>query len=240
MIRKGDRVLVTVDGERVPATVEEAVTPIGNVFVKLDAPIIDRDLTLIPIWHVYRVPSDLSPLLVDEAVGGDDGTARRRRWALWYKQFELRRASDRSLYLTRWWLVDTPIGGIALHRMDGPDARLTLHDHPFNAWIVVLRGGYIERRLRPTVMRVEEQHEVRWFNRLRPGVDRHAIRGLLRVPTWTLLLIGRKQTTWGFWEPLNEPDGWEHAAGGRATEWKWTEAESYDSGSYVPLPDGTR
>ena len=229
----GDRVTVVVLGERVPATVKEPVSALGNVFVRLDTPIIDDDSGA-RIWNVYRDPSSVTPLLVDEAVGVDG--AHARRWAVWHRQFDLVREADGVTYLTRWWLVKTPWGGVALHRMDAPDARETVHDHPFSFVSVVLRGGYVERRLRPEVMRVEERHVVHRVNRMRAGVDAHSIRELLAVPTWTLLFVGRNRRRWGFWqetEYMNAelPDG---------AMWTWTDAQAFDSGHYVPLPDGTR
>jgi hypothetical protein len=120
------------------------------------------------------------------------------------------------------------LGGIALHRMDGPDARDTLHDHPFSFVSVVLRGGYVERRLDPRTMTVDGR-TVEHVNRVRAGIDAHAICELLRVPTWTLLFIGRPRRTWGFWqetEYLNEdlPAG---------AMWTWTKHDACDSGHYL-------
>lgn len=180
----------------------------------------------------------------DEAVASRDAdSGHSRRWAIWHHQFDLVRAADGVRYLRRWWIVKTPWGGIALHRMDGPDARETLHDHPFPFVSIVLRGGYLERRLDPKTMLVQEARDVGRVNVVRRH-DAHTIRQLLRVPTWTLLLVGRHRRTWGFWEPLmpltdwepdglggTRPSGWIAAADG---EWRWTKHDAFDSGHYVP------
>lgn len=111
-------------------------------------------------------------------------------------------------YLTRWRIVQTPWFGLYLHRLDGPDPRATLHDHPWNFTSLVLRGGYVERRLDPSTLDVDEGREVRWVNRLRTH-DAHAIVRLLRVPTWTLLFVGARRRTWGYLDgPMSDDRRW--------------------------------
>jgi hypothetical protein len=107
-------------------------------------------------------------------------------------------------YLTRLRIVQTPWFGVYLHRFDGPDPRRTLHDHPWPFLSFVLRGGYIERRLNPLTMTVDEAHRVRWVNRM-PTHGAHAIVRLLRVPTWTFMVVGRRVRTWGYLDELDEP-----------------------------------
>jgi hypothetical protein len=89
--------------------------------------------------------------------------------------------------------------------MTGPDPRATLHDHPWSFLSIIVRGGYIERRLDPMTMTVDHWHVVRWWNRVR-ALDAHSIRSLLRNPTWTLLFVGRRRRTWGYLE--SEGYGW--------------------------------
>lgn len=170
--------------------------------------------------------------MTDEALLGRESSASHRRWAFWpYRQFDLVRATDGATYLTRWWIFACPWGGIALHRMTASDARPTLHDHPFSFVSVVLRGGYDEDRLDPRTMKVAP-HVVRRVNLVRAGIDAHSIRHLLRVPTWTLLLVGRHLRTWGFWEPTE----YLNADLPPRAMWTWTAHDAFDSGHYVPLP----
>lgn len=140
---------------------------------------------------------------------------------MWHHQFDLVRAEDGLVYLRRWWLVKTPWGGIALHKMSAPDARSTLHDHPFGFVSIVLRGGYWERRLDPKTMYVWLRRVARVNVMSKYGA--HAIVDIERTPTWTLLLIGRHRRTWGFWE-RSPIDG----------VWVWTKHDAFDSGHYVP------
>lgn len=154
------------------------------------------------------------------------------RWAIAEHQFDLVQRATGLVYLRRWWIVKTPWFGVALHRMDAPDARPELHDHPFGFVSIVLGGGYVERRLDPLTMTVDETHQVRRLNRVRPH-DAHSIRRLLAVPTWTLLLVGPYRRTWGFLEPEVRPNddhwrGWVPAV--LTGSWLWTPHDRFDSG----------
>jgi hypothetical protein len=133
------------------------------------------------------------------------------------ERFEIPDYDGDGNYLCRLRIVQTPWFGIYLHRFDGPDPRPTLHDHPWNFTSIVLRGGYIERRLNPFTMTVNEHHRVRWVNRLRIG-EAHAITELLGVPTWTVMLVGRRRRTWGY---LEGPNRWEDDS------WYWTEFDKH-------------
>jgi hypothetical protein len=137
-------------------------------------------------------------------------------------------------YLTRWRLIQTPRFGIFLHRFDGPDPRTTLHDHPWNFVSVVLRGGYVERRLLEFHdCEVDESHRVRFFN-AKTTKDAHAITRLTRTPTWTLMLVGRRVREWGYLDWQGHPGKWRwthftehpHAAEfDEAMEWRRQQAE---------------
>lgn len=133
---------------------------------------------------------------------------RSPSWAF-FERFEVPNYDSDGNYLTRWRLIQTPWFAVMLHRFDGPDPRPTLHDHPWPFLSFVLRGGYVERRLDPMTMLTNEDHRVRFVNRAPLGTL-HAITRLLRRPTWTLMLTGRRRRIWGYLEPF---DG----------AWLWTE-----------------
>lgn len=162
----------------------------------------------------------------------------RHRWSGPRKQFELVRERDGETYLIRWWLFDTPLGGICVHRMTAGDARDTVHDHPFGFISVVLRGGgYTERRLNPKT-RFIRRHHVDRVNFMRRS-DAHYIESLRAPVVWTLLFCGPNRRTWGFWQPVEPmanhvrfgnttmPDGSIGAWDGR---WFWTQHDHFDSG----------
>lgn len=133
---------------------------------------------------------------------------RSARWAF-MERFEVPNLDrPEQTYLSRLRIVQTPWFALYLHRMDGPDSRPTLHDHPWNFLSVVLRGGYIERRLDPRTMTVDEHRVVHRWNRMCTH-DAHAITSLLRLPTWTLLFVGVRRRTWGYWEgPVSDDQRW--------------------------------
>lgn len=140
-------------------------------------------------------------------------SGRSPRWAF-MERFEVPDYDEPERnYLTRWRLIQTPWFAIYLHRMDGPDPRPTLHDHPWPFVSFVLRGGYDERRLDPMTMLVDPRRRVRWVN-VMPLEGAHAIINLLRTPTWTFLLVGRRVKTWGYLEPFDN-------------HWRWTEFDKH-------------
>jgi hypothetical protein len=108
--------------------------------------------------------------------------------------------------MVRYRLVQTPWFGIYLHRLNTPDRRDTLHDHPWPFISIVMRGDYREwlGAPGPDGLRVASSGRrrragsVRWMRK----TDAHTIYQLLRVPTWTLLLVGRRrpEPSWGYWE----------------------------------------
>jgi hypothetical protein len=95
-------------------------------------------------------------------------------------------------YLTRLRIIQTPLFALYLHRMDGPDSRVTLHDHPWPFLSVILRGGYDElRNYDDDLVSVERLN-------VKSATDFHTIVRLHRVPTWTLMFVGRRRRVWGY------------------------------------------
>jgi hypothetical protein len=113
-------------------------------------------------------------------------------------------------YLRRLRLVETPWFGVFLHKILLPDADRDLHDHPWDFATLILRGGYEEQvpSSGPAAgtrrWRAGSAHRVR-------ATDLHSVRRLFRVPTWTLVVVGRRQRAWGF-----------------ATDGGWMSADAYE------------
>lgn len=173
----------------------------------------------------YVAPA--SSTATPENTSQNDKSARRLasnrspRWAF-MERFEVPNLDNPTeTYLSRLRIIQTPWFALYLHRMDGPDSRPTLHDHPWSFVSLVLRGGYVERRLDTHNMQVNEAHRVRWVNRMRTH-DAHAITRLLRVPTWTFLFVGPRRRTWGYVEPAaTSRDGVTYGP------WTWTEFDKH-------------
>lgn len=151
---------------------------------------------------VKRVGDDLGAAGV-----GRSGLASQRsaRWAF-MERFVVPDYDSDYDYLVRWRVIQTPWFGIYLHRFDTPDPRPTLHDHPWPFVSFVLRGGYSEvAASRKMALRIHGGQDwpyglhrrVRWVNVKRTG-EFHWISHLRRVPTWTLMFVGRRQRTWGY------------------------------------------
>ena len=127
---------------------------------------------------------------------------------------------DGTPYMTRWgWR--SPFFGIYLHKFERGDADPYVHDHPWVFVSFVLRGGYTE------VVRNNFTHEtykrhIRFVN-LKRRDDAHYIESLDRVPTWTLVFVGRRRRTWGFNVPL--PNFYDAPV----TRQEWIEFEDFNA-----------
>lgn len=68
-----------------------------------------------------------------------------------------------------------------------------MHDHPYAFVSFVLKGEYVEEReaARPLVWAAPSCHYMgaTWL---------HRVIEVRKVPTWTLLLVGRRRRNWGF------------------------------------------
>lgn len=114
---------------------------------------------------------------------------------------------DGSLYMGRWWLFNPyPAPGqytrrgwrdwvpsVRVHHIMRPDSDRHLHDHPWNARTIVLRGWYIEE-LPGNEFRAKLTGDT---GRLLFG-QYHRIDSLSANGVWTLFITWRKRGTWGF------------------------------------------
>lgn len=120
-------------------------------------------------------------------------------------RFDILDPKTGELYLRRYRVLQTPWFGIYLHKIAQPDHDRDLHDHPWPFVSVVLRGGYDE-----TLRAVHDYGNgpvdvgvrcVRgWLSfAFRRATDAHRITRLHRTPTWTLVIVGRRRKSWGFY-----------------------------------------
>jgi hypothetical protein len=124
--------------------------------------------------------------------------------------------------LIRWRLIQTPIGGIYLHFIHREDLDRMPHDHPWTFASIVLRGGYQEEFWpEARLIGQEDGHreDLRDFTRGRFHLFRQRSAHRIvycRPHTTTLVLVGRKNRTWGFydgqgrfidWRDYHEPPG---------------------------------
>lgn len=135
---------------------------------------------------------------------------------------------DGSLYMGRWWLFNgygkdpagdpTParcpwLPSIRVHHIMRPDTDRHLHDHPWHARTIVLRGWYTEERPWATMTdreamladgislcnttRAVFHRVVGYTGRLLFG-QYHRISAVSEGGVWTLFFTWRKRGSWGF------------------------------------------
>lgn len=121
-------------------------------------------------------------------------------------------------YLKRWLVVPRnkfPFN-IYLHKFCRSDDDRALHDHPWDWWSILLKGGYTEHfeggsRRRPQFSiahrRAEEAHRVELdaYCACPDGDDGSGI-VCKEKPAWTLFITASKRREWGF----HCPKGWMH------------------------------
>lgn len=126
-----------------------------------------------------------------------------------------------ELYMDRYWLFnpypDTGESGadkprwqfpisIRIHHIVRPDQDRHMHDHPWNARTMILRGWYTERRReeqKPSIHNCDRVVES-LYRRI-PGDtaplkfgEYHCVTEVSSHGAWTLFITGRYRGTWGF------------------------------------------
>lgn len=119
--------------------------------------------------------------------------------------------------LERWRLFSTPWFGLYVHFIYREDLDPVPHDHPWRFTSLVLRGGYWEElHERPGDGRSRLVARRRWS--LHHFPLHHAHRIVVVAPkTVTLVFLGRKVRTWGFYDGPTWVD-YRDALGLRPTE----------------------
>lgn len=117
------------------------------------------------------------------------------RWAL-FQRYVIPCWSGRT-YLERLRIVQTPWGGLYLHRIAAKDSDVP-HDHPWDFRSFILWGGYTEVLCNDhkPVGTVDRKRWRRW--QLRRAEVSHYI-ATVQPHTYTLLLVGPRKRNWGFW-----------------------------------------
>lgn len=157
-----------------------------------------------------------------------------RRWALLQRHDIPDLLDPTDVYLTRWRIVQTPWGGVYLHAIRRPDHDRHLHDHPWSFASIILRGGYVEERetsaaVAIAIANMRDNHGLDLGRRRKFGVARvnvvrrgafHSIRRLLRVPTWSLVLVGPRRSGWGYATAFGVIPHEPYHEGARAVAWE--------------------
>jgi len=181
------------------------------------------------IWQIIALTLTRSPRLVDWLI----------RHAQRTPYTHIRSADGQDVYMGRWWLFNpygrsaddeqTParipwLPSVRIHHICRPDQDRDMHDHPWNARTIVLRGWYQEERPYDSCGKADiEQHCVEiyrprssapprgYYGPRRAVLNRnagytgpllfgqyHRISKVSPGGVWTLFITGRKRGTWGF------------------------------------------
>lgn len=126
-------------------------------------------------------------------------------------------------YLERYFLFRAFGVTVYLHRFVDADRDEEVHDHPFNALAVCLAGWYMEERLLSADPAPGAGGPRMKLRVIRPGSvnvirgggfgqgDFHRIVDAGRE-TWTLFLVGRRRSSWGFFRAVADGFHYVHFA----------------------------
>ncbi len=149
-------------------------------------------------WLLAR----LSKFLPERVIRRSDGAVYLRRFYLCGDPSILAKYFPEGHREPRWWqrpFVKFPL--VYLHKFESSDVDLELHNHPWEAKALILAGGYLEER------RCEHASGAYYVDRFprRPG-QVNALRAdtfhrvlLFERDCWTLIKVGERVQTWGFW-----------------------------------------
>jgi hypothetical protein len=121
---------------------------------------------------------------------------------------------DGSVYMGRWWLFNPYPGSggprrwgewlpsVRIHHIQRPDSDRHLHDHPWNARTIILRGWYQEEL--PATVFMDGSRSRNFRSRRAGDTGRllfgeyHRIECISDGGVWTLFITWRYRGTWGF------------------------------------------
>lgn len=159
--------------------------------------------------------------LTDHRSPGKPRGSRHGRWTV-NSRFLIGKPGNPMM--ERWRLIQTPLFGVYVHRIYREDLDPVPHDHPWRFWSVILRGGYTEEYHADTRIigwgvgrkRVYRRHN-RGHAHGFPLQAAHRIVGV-SPGTVTLVFVGRKVRSWGFYDSTGRFTDWRDALGLRPTE----------------------
>lgn len=104
------------------------------------------------------------------------------------------------VHFTRWLIFCIPKKNINLflHRIARADEDKHEHDHPWDFYSIVLRGGYVEQA--DGLINVRRPGNYAF----KKSTETHKILKMMVIPTWTLVLTCGERRKWGY----KTEDGW--------------------------------
>lgn len=121
---------------------------------------------------------------------------------------------DGQLYMTRWYIFDTPWFGVKLHKIVLSDHEC-VHDHPWDFISIILKGGYIEHVEKEVLgsqsvddsdVSIKKSSKIYHPGSILFRKAEHRHRLEIHQPAWTLVITLKRRRKWGFWTKT----GWMH------------------------------
>lgn len=133
------------------------------------------------------------------------GSTRSPRWALWRWLAIPDQRNPDEIYLLRLRVVQTPWFYLYIHWIYLPDGQ-DPHDHPWNFWSFVVRGGYTEWFVPRPGQVGNTGHKRVWSAGSVHSLKRPDAHNITYVKPGTVTVVwgGKRQGTWGFYTP----EGW--------------------------------
>lgn len=103
------------------------------------------------------------------------------------------KSQEGVLHFQRWRMVETPFFNLYLHKIHKADEDRHLHNHPWNFFVLCIRGSYVEDvsgKRYATVMP--------WSFRYRNRKAYHKILKIVKGPVTTLVFTFGKKRVWGY------------------------------------------
>lgn len=125
-----------------------------------------------------------------------------------FRHVDIKKVVDgqESVYLRRFYLVETEKVKVYLHIIKRSDEDPDPHDHPWDFTTIVLKNGYVDESYTITRKRLPDDRLGFLSVRKRRAEHIHMVKVQEGKPAWTLVFLGPYRRKWGFVKP--QPEGW--------------------------------
>lgn len=124
------------------------------------------------------------------------------RWAIWKWHDIPDKYFPEHVYLRRLRILATPWFAVMLHFVYLTDTDRDPHDHPWNFWSFIVKGGYIEHVWMNPRNRKRNLYNTRTWGRFTlHKMSKHWAHKITEIKpgTITLVFTGKRTRDWTFW-----------------------------------------
>ena len=144
----------------------------------------------------------------------DDGKPYLERWYLCGEPGGLKYFGEGQTEMRWWQRAFTWLPCTYVHRFLSDDTDEELHNHPWEATSLILAGGYVEERrlhVEPYdakgAIPFDRNRKRTTMQKFTPGMRNFIFADTFHKVTlidhdcWTIIVCGKKVSSWGFWSP---------------------------------------